>query len=163
MKSDRGKTKGKKKRNFLTMNGSGFYFKYLLLTWRCAPRRRYGETFVATVEESEDVTAKYVTDVFHPADSCTVGLHGPVGHVERGVHHRQIVLFGGVLGRKMGMDIISKSLDRGKYFKILCTWLAYQVSFRGHGHQDEVIADSNLLALGSLLRCWMHRPPTSLA
>lgn len=91
------------------MNGSGFYFKYLLLTWRCAPRRRYGETFVATVEESEDVTAKYVTDVFHPADSCTVRLHGPVGHVERGVHHRQIVLFGGVLGRKMGMDIISKS------------------------------------------------------
>lgn len=85
-------------------------FKYLLLTWRCAPCWWYGETFVATVEESKNVTAKYVTDVFHPADSCSVRLYGPVGHVERGVHHRQIVLFGGMLEEK-------KKDGNGYYFE----------------------------------------------
>lgn len=70
------------------------------------------------MEESKNVTAKHVTDVFHPADSCTVRLHGPVGHVERGVHHRQIVLFGGVLGEKAdGLGYFEEF--RGKYFKFV--------------------------------------------
>ncbi|KZC04422.1 hypothetical protein WN55_02785 [Dufourea novaeangliae] len=55
------------------------------------------ETFVTAVEKSQHVAAEHITDVLHSADSSPIRLHGPMGHVERGIHHRQIVLFGGML------------------------------------------------------------------
>lgn len=64
---------------------------YLLLTGLFAPRRGNGQAFVAAVEEPEDVAAKDVSDVLHPADAGPVRLHGPVRHVKGGVYDGLII------------------------------------------------------------------------
>lgn len=98
------------------------------------PCTRYGQALVATMEETQHIAAKDIAHVLHPRDARAVGLHGPVGHMEAGIYNRLFVL----LGRM-------------------------QITFGGHGHQDQIISDAHLLALRALLARRMNRPPTSLS
>ena len=40
---------------------------------------------------------------------------------------------------------------------------SYQISFGSYWYQDQIVTDANFLTLGSLLRRWMHGPPTSFS
>lgn len=123
----------------------------LLLALLFTPRRRNGETLVASVEKPEHVSSKDVAHVLHTADARAVGLHWPMGHMEWCVYHRHLVFLGSVLKSEI---ISSEDLN--------LHW-SYQITLSGNGNENQVITHAHFLTLGSLLGCWMHRPPACLA
>lgn len=73
--------------------------KSLLLTGCWTPCRWYRQALVAAVEEPQYITAKDISDIFHPADTGTIWLHRPMRHMKRCIHHRQVIFFRRVLKR----------------------------------------------------------------
>ena len=86
------------------------------------------------MEEAKHISSKHIADVLHARDASAVGLDRPVSHMETGIHNRLLIFFGRV-----------------------------QITFGGHRHQNQIVANSDLLTFGPLLTRGMHGPPAGLA
>lgn len=76
------------------------YYYFLLMLWFCIPCRRYSETFVTSMKESENVTAKHITYIFDPRYTGSIWLDRPMCHVKTCIYYRYFVFFGCMLKKK---------------------------------------------------------------
>lgn len=71
--------------------------RQLLLTRLPRPRRWDCQTLIASMEKSQHVSAKHITDVFHSRYSRSIRLNGPMSDVKTRIDDGKVVFFGSVL------------------------------------------------------------------
>jgi len=105
------------------------------------------------VVKSDDVSPEDASHALNPAESGSEGSDAPMGNVKGGVHNGTIVL------------LLRGLLKKEPLFVPAFHFRAqpYQVSFRGDGDENGVVAHPDLFALGALFGRRMDGPPTSLS
>jgi len=103
------------------------HFISILCFWRIQrPIGGYCEALITSMIESQDITSKHTTDIFHTAKACAKGCNRPMGDMERSIYNGMISLFGCLLFQ-------NKLNERGKVWHY-SVWKTCQVSFSCNWH-----------------------------